>query len=1061
MPPRAQTPGAVRLLGRAGALTAAECPLARAPEAGSPRQGSSGAGSARPRGEAEPEGEGAATGAPALTPASPHPDLEALRPVLPPGDAAPQGNPLVVPPGRPEESRPPSHPICSHEAHSPELSRGHEAHSPVFSSTLFPGSVISFPATPAPHRSGEAGEEFPTHPLRVPELALRRCEVLPEKVVAWDDRTGTYSIALPRPAGSPGAPVRVHGRVSAAAVPTMHRAERRRVGVPRSARRFVWLYPPPHDRSALDGLPETAPVRALIAFGGFVYLSAAGDTVAAHAVAPGKGIAFAPPRRWIPECLGQVRGRLVPTTIQTVRDAGALWYCWLRPGEQFALPGGGVFSDWPHGAFLYCFAEALGTPSAQDCYVPLTGTAVRPVPEGDFKAVPVFQASYYVHATHCDDELQEMRVAPRRRGSPRGPAGGAYRRFATEGEAAGHAEGVGRELAAAERALLEMASSSGVDALSPAAQRRVAELCAARQLRYVDLSFPPQRAVAGSRFGERYTLPPPAFLAPGSDPTLFSTFGSSSSIEPADICQGELNDCWVLGAAAAAAEFPDLICKLFPQADPGLQDCARGRFTVRLCKGGWWRDVTLDAYLPCGLVREEGGKGHYFRPAFGRNAKQVCELWVALLEKAMAKTCTSYAEIEQGNPTEALSELTGFPTEKLPEEDDMRWNDPSTYPRCPESLRPWLGPSGKDTPFERLEELDRARCLMCLYTDCDDALLEKLGKAYRDVGLFPDHAYTLLCAKTVPLAGGGRLRLCRLRNPHGRHEWSGDWSDLSGKWDKHPEVREFLNGQDDASLHVREVGEGGGLDNGLFWMEWADVCRYFQGGGVCFLRPEWHNVRVRVSLDPSHPAACGAMLVTVHHPATCHISMHRVDKRSLPPGAPGRVYAWPGQDPSESYPPLLLRVWAPRPEGGYYERPAVESSGGLPFTGAVASLWYTFASGCAGPYVIQWLTLPLGATVPTGTDRTLPPEFRHVVLQICCDSRFATLRPVRQLGSGAPPLALREGPPPRPTGPLLMQLDTLETGDMRTELPPGGAIDMQACMESHKGLTLRPVSGTP
>jgi len=38
---------------------------------------------------------------------------------------------------------------------------------------------------------------------------------------------------------------------------------------------------------------------------------------------------------------------------------------------------------------------------------------------------------------------------------------------------------------------------------------------------------------------------------------------------------------------------------------------------------------------------------------------------------------------------------------------------------------------------------------------------------------------------------GGMVRLCKLRNPHGRGEWKGDWSDKSDWWTD--EIREQVN----------------------------------------------------------------------------------------------------------------------------------------------------------------------------------------------------------------------------------------------------------------------------
>ena len=55
-------------------------------------------------------------------------------------------------------------------------------------------------------------------------------------------------------------------------------------------------------------------------------------------------------------------------------------------------------------------------------------------------------------------------------------------------------------------------------------------------------------------------------------------------------------------------------------------------------------------------------------------------------------------------------------------------------------------------------------------------------KAVKSVGLVDAHAYSLIGAKLITLDNGKTERLIQIRNPWGRKEWSGDWSDKSNKW---------------------------------------------------------------------------------------------------------------------------------------------------------------------------------------------------------------------------------------------------------------------------------------
>ena len=66
-------------------------------------------------------------------------------------------------------------------------------------------------------------------------------------------------------------------------------------------------------------------------------------------------------------------------------------------------------------------------------------------------------------------------------------------------------------------------------------------------------------------------------------------------IEPSDIKQGKLADCWLLSAIQAVAEFPKLIERLILTKEINDQ----GLYRVRLCKNGEWQEVVVDDYFPC------------------------------------------------------------------------------------------------------------------------------------------------------------------------------------------------------------------------------------------------------------------------------------------------------------------------------------------------------------------------------------------------------------------------------------------------------------------------------
>ncbi|EGD72049.1 hypothetical protein PTSG_00065 [Salpingoeca rosetta] len=124
-------------------------------------------------------------------------------------------------------------------------------------------------------------------------------------------------------------------------------------------------------------------------------------------------------------------------------------------------------------------------------------------------------------------------------------------------------------------------------------------------------------------------------------------------VEPADIKQGRLGDCWLMCALASIAEREERILKIFqsPRSTATQTRNAVGAYQVRLCKNGEWWLIRLDDYFPC-----LPGQGPVFSRSHGN------ELWVLLLEKAFAKICGCYDMLRGGLACEALMDITGCPT---------------------------------------------------------------------------------------------------------------------------------------------------------------------------------------------------------------------------------------------------------------------------------------------------------------------------------------------------------------------------------------------------------------
>ena len=81
----------------------------------------------------------------------------------------------------------------------------------------------------------------------------------------------------------------------------------------------------------------------------------------------------------------------------------------------------------------------------------------------------------------------------------------------------------------------------------------------------------------------------------------------------------------------------------------GANCSGTGAYGVKLCKDGMWKCIVIDDCFPI-------SSGHM---AFSKARRG--QLWVALIEKAMAKLHGSFAAIESGSMSEGLALLTGWP----------------------------------------------------------------------------------------------------------------------------------------------------------------------------------------------------------------------------------------------------------------------------------------------------------------------------------------------------------------------------------------------------------------
>ncbi|KAJ2721085.1 cysteine protease [Coemansia sp. Benny D115] len=247
------------------------------------------------------------------------------------------------------------------------------------------------------------------------------------------------------------------------------------------------------------------------------------------------------------------------------------------------------------------------------------------------------------------------------------------------------------------------------------------------------------------------------------------------------IVQETVTDCSFVAALCAGVEHERrwrrrvVTRHVFPRDAAGAPTAsASGRYVVRLFVNGLWRRVVIDDLLPVG----SGGRllcTHSTRGDAGPS----------LAEKAFLKVMGGY-DFPGSNASTDLHVLTGW---------------------IPEHI--FIGDAGfdADATWARLRDgVARGSVLATVATG------EMGAAAAAALGLVPAHAYAVL---DVREACG--VRLLQVRNPWRALRWTGAYSPTdAAAWT--PELRRALSYDPDSEQRD---------DRGLFWIDYASVCRRF------------------------------------------------------------------------------------------------------------------------------------------------------------------------------------------------------------------------------------------
>ena len=270
------------------------------------------------------------------------------------------------------------------------------------------------------------------------------------------------------------------------------------------------------------------------------------------------------------------------------------------------------------------------------------------------------------------------------------------------------------------------------------------------------------------------------------------------NISPEDILQHSLGDCYFLSALASLAEFPNRIEKLFDT----LEQQASGRYILRLFDMGIFTDYSVDDAFPTNKTEEKKDEIAFTQPKIEGNT---VEIWVLLLEKVWAKRFGGYSTIGSGGfAADSFRDLCGSPCEEI-------WD------------------MQQSNLWNKILSANASNFIITAGTASDSGA----GDEVLDTGIVTLHCYSILNAQEVNTARGLE-RLLRIRNPWGKTEWQGDWSDASPLWT--PELKQKLGWTD--------------KDDGTFWMRFEEFKYNYSSVTICRVHDTYAYCAVAANQAP-------------------------------------------------------------------------------------------------------------------------------------------------------------------------------------------------------------------
>ncbi|RCN26930.1 calpain family cysteine protease, partial [Ancylostoma caninum] len=213
------------------------------------------------------------------------------------------------------------------------------------------------------------------------------------------------------------------------------------------------------------------------------------------------------------------------------------------------------------------------------------------------------------------------------------------------------------------------------------------------------------------------------------------------------------------------------------------------------------------------------------------------QLWVPLIEKALAKQLGSYSRLRAGRTIEGLAMLTGAPVEVVSLEDE----------------------TDKDIRWARILSAREAGFIMGC--SCGAGKRAVNEEVFRRNGLLAKHAYSVLDVRQE-----GEHRVLRLRNPWGSFVWKGKWSNNWSGWPQDLK-RKLLSGEP---------------STGTFWISYDDFLSHFDSVDIAKIRwyQGWAELRIPIQMGGEFMNSDRAVRILIEEPTEVCLTLFQSGART-------------------------------------------------------------------------------------------------------------------------------------------------------------------------------------